>query len=149
MDIKKQSEMPDRYYPGVYSFNFPYVGNAHDIGFAEVELHVGTETGVNQGTNFLITAIVKSPDKTTPPLEHFIEEVCTKVRLALFDRLAGENVNAGILWPEDRIRWFQVLPYYQSGIWKQVSMKWSAKNAGYYEPSWNEMQPLLSNVNEG
>jgi hypothetical protein len=135
---KSKQEEPDIFFPGIYKFTFPYVGNVHDIGICDVELHIG-DIGFNNGTSYLVTAFIRA-QSSAPPLQHFIEEVCTKVRLSIFDRLLSEDISNGIFLNESRICWYEIL--HGDTSWRKVDMQFDNKRRVYHSPSWTEIQPL-------
>jgi len=121
---------------GTHEFSFPYVGNYFaGIGSCHIKLIYGENEGINAGSPYLATFIITQTEKV-PPLEHFIEVVCTDVKHWIegyFDQRV--DVNA--------IRWVQVLPYYQNGIWKQVTFEFNSQSNAFHNPKWEEMAPLI------
>lgn len=128
---------------GIHSFNFPFVGYRGEcIGNCAVELHLGEEAGINPRTGSLISVVVTQENENAPALEHFIENICTHLKIWI-EAHTGQSIEADI------IDWYQVLPYYNNGIWKKVEMQWNPKGKYYHTATWKELEPLKPLVNEG
>lgn len=128
---------------GIHNFNFPFVGyRGENIGNCSIELHLGAATGINPERGIEISVIITQQNENAPALEHFIENVCTHLKTWL-------EAHTGTTIETNTINWYQVLPYYNNGIWKKVDMEWDAKNKFYHTARWRELQPLRSVVSEG
>jgi len=113
---------------GLYTFAMPFVGYNSTLGTCTVELSLGAGEGRNKGTSFLITAVVISSLDAVPPLEHFIEDVAANIKNFISFYCDNEElINA----PEDSIRWFECLPYYMQGRFREVKMTWNEKHRVY------------------
>lgn len=134
-----QAKMKD----GIHTFGFPLVGYSHDgeITTCSVELHLGHLVGHNIGTNSIMTCIIKQ-EEYPPALEHFIESVCSDL-LQFISKYSGKEIT-----PES-VCWYQELSYYNNGIWKRVTMKWSKDENCYHSPIWTELEPLKYSALEG
>jgi hypothetical protein len=122
---------------GTHEFSFPYVGNYFaGIGSCHVKLIYGETEGINAESPYESTFVITQTEKQ-PPLEHYIEVVCTDIKRWIEGHFEHRlNVN--------NIRWIQVLPYYQNGIWKQVTFDFDPKSNSYHNPKWSEMEPLIA-----
>jgi len=128
---------------GIHNFNFPFVGyHAVGIGNCEIELHLGEGTGINARTGCFISVILTQQKVNAPALEHFIENICTHLKIWI-------EAHTRQLFAPDEIDWYQVLPYYNNGIWKKVSMQWNAKGKFYHTAEWETLEPLRPADNEG
>ena len=121
---------------GIHHFNFPFLGYVGDFGMCSIELHAGKNTGLNSISNKMFTVIVTQASEHAPALEHFIENITTDIKAWLEAHLSQA------IDPKEII-WYQVLPYYNNGIWKLVQMEWSNKQKCYHEPVWTEIDPKL------
>jgi|GEM_PF-1791705 len=124
---------------GIYEFKFPYVGYYNDMGTCSIELHAGRKTGLNVNTPYQFTAIITQESTGAPALEHFIENITTHLKTWIEAHLTHE-INP------DAICWYQVLPYYNNGIWKKVTMQWSTKHKCFHDPKWEEMNPKTTST---
>lgn len=121
---------------GTHEFSFPYVGNYFaGIGSCHVKLIYGTSEGINAGSPYEATFVITQTEQV-PPLEHFIEVVCTDIKRWI-EKHFDHQVNSKC------IRWIQVLPYYQNGIWKQVTFDFDSKSNSLLNPKWEEIEPLI------
>lgn len=124
---------------GIHEFSFPYVGNySAGIGNCHVKLIYGEMESINKDSPYGATFIV-TQSETVPPLEHFIEVVCSDINRWVEGHL-DHRLNV------DNIRWIQVLPYYQNGIWKQVTFDFDPKSNSFRNPKWEEMEPLINSL---
>lgn len=140
MCFKRKStiKVPNHFFPGIYSFPFAFIGGVNDVGICEVELHVSENLSAN--TPYLVTAIIRSWEKTSPAVRNFIEEICTKIRWSYFDKIISENLSANIMIEDSRIRWIEIIPFAQGkDAINQVFMEWDTKSKKYHSPQWKNI----------
>lgn len=139
----KKTKESIRFHPGVYKFQIPYLlhdlianeNNEMKVSSCEVEMHVGREDDLKQGT--IATIIMTS---TTEPMTNIIEYIATSIYHTMFrDIFYTYLMEKNLLI--DRIRWVEkydssVVSFSSNSRCDDVTFQWDEKQQSYYNPSW-------------